>query len=80
MYQCNDCDVIWHKPVLENNSYYESEEYRKSLEGTSEENDFYKLHDKESLDKFLYTGTSIFRNKVVADLGCGCGAFLDYVN
>lgn len=27
-----------------------------------------------------YTGTTIFRNKVVADIGCGCGAFLDYVS
>lgn len=40
---------------------------------------FYKLHDKETLDKLCYTGTTIFRNKVVADIGCGCGAFLDYI-
>lgn len=79
MYQCDDCNVIWHEPIIENSSYYESEEYRKSLEGTSEENDFYKLHDKESLDKFQYTGTTIFRDKIVCDLGCGCGAFLDYI-
>ena len=79
MYQCDDCNLIWHEPIIENSSYYESEEYRKSLEGTSEENDFYKLHDKESLDKFQYTGTTIFRHRIVCDIGCGCGAFLDYL-
>ena len=79
MYQCADCDVIWHDRLLNTQDYYESQEYRKKLEGTSEEKDFYRLHDKETLDKFQYTGTTIFRDKVVADIGCGCGAFLDYL-
>lgn len=80
MYKSKDCEVIWHDPILSNKEYYESQEYRLSLEGTSEESDFYRLHDKESMDKFLYTGTTIFRNKIVADIGCGCGAFLDYIS
>ena len=79
MYQCDDCNVIWHDKVLNIKDFYESQEYRKSLEGSSEEKDFYRLHDKETLDKFQYTGTTIFRNKIVADIGCGCGAFLDYL-
>lgn len=80
MYKCQSCNAIWHDPVLEVKEYYESQEYRQSLEGTSQEEDFYKLHDKESLDKFKYTGTTVFRNGIVADIGCGCGAFLDYVS
>lgn len=80
MYQCTDCGVIWHENIAEDlGRYYESSEYRQSLEGTSEENEFYRRHDKEALDKFLYTGTTIFRNKTVADIGCGCGAFLDFL-
>lgn len=79
MYRCCNCDVIWHEPVFEIGSYYESTEYRKALEGTTDEYDFYRLHDKDNLDKFQYTGTDIFRGKVVADVGCGCGAFLDFV-
>lgn len=79
MYQCCDCDAIWHEKILDIKEYYESEEYRKRLEGTSEATHFYRLHDKESLDKFQYTGTSIFRDKLVADIGCGAGAFLDFV-
>lgn len=79
MYQCGDCDAIWHEQMKNLENYYESTEYRKSLEGTSDEQDFYRMHDGESMQKFLYTGTTIFRGKVVADVGCGCGAFLDYI-
>ena len=80
MYQCPTCGVIWHEDMLEDlNQYYESKEYRRSLEGSSDEDEFYRRHDRESLDKFLYTGTTIFRKKAVADIGCGCGAFLDFL-
>ena len=37
------------------------------------------IHDKECLEKFHYTGTDIFRNKVVADIGCGGGGWLDFL-
>lgn len=81
MFQCNNCNVIWHENKIDDvKEYYETEEYRKELEGSSEEAEFYNLHDKETLDKLNYTGTTIFRNKVVADIGCGCGAFLDYIS
>lgn len=81
MYKCTECGTIWHDHLQEDySSYYESEEYRKRLEGTSEIHDFYKMHDKESMDKFIYTGTEIYRDKIVADIGCGGGAFLDYIN
>ncbi len=79
MYRCNQCKVIWHEPMKALDEYYTSEEYRMSLEGTVCENDFYNLHDKESVDKLLYTGM-VYRNKVVADIGCGCGAFLDLIS
>lgn len=81
MYKCMDCGTIWHEHLQSDySSFYESEEYRKRLEGTSEIQDFYKMHDRESMDKFIYTGTEIYRNKIVADIGCGGGAFLDYIN
>ncbi len=79
MFRCNDCKAIWHKPMKDLDEYYTSEEYRLSLEGTVNENDFYSLHDKESIDKLSYTGM-VFRNKTVADIGCGCGAFLDLIS
>lgn len=80
IYQCNNCSVIWHDNRIENmQQYYESPEYRNILEGGADESLFYTLHDKETLDKLIYTGTDIFRNRVVADIGCGCGAFLDFL-
>lgn len=79
MYRCNQCKVICHEPMMDLDEYYTSKEYRMSLEGTITENDFYNLHDKESIDKLLYTGM-VYRNKVVADIGCGCGAFMDLVS
>ena len=81
MYCCNNCRVIWHENVIEDTEeYYESQEYRASVDGNSEAERFYQLHDKETLDKLNYTGTTIFRGKTVADIGCGAGAFLDYIN
>lgn len=79
MYKCCDCNVIWHEQSKNLEEYYQSDEYRVSLEGSVDENEFYRLHDKESFDKLSYTGM-IFRNKNVADIGCGCGAFLDVVS
>jgi len=80
MYQCRECRIIWHDNVQEDiENYYESTEYRDSLEGSSEIEEFYKLHDKETMAKFSYTGTECFRNKIVADIGCGGGAFLDFL-
>ena len=79
MYRCCACGVIWHEPVHDNETYYESSEYRIQLEGTTEEQDFYRLHDSENYNKFTYTGTTIFRNKNIADIGCGCGSFLDFL-
>ena len=80
LYQCNECGVIWHDLLERDLShYYETETYRMSLEGTVNENDFYSMHDRETLDKLKYTGTGIFRNKIVADIGSGCGSFLDFI-
>ena len=38
---------------------------------------FYKLHDKEQADKLKMLGTEDIRGKIIADVGCGAGSFLD---
>lgn len=81
MYQCARCGTVWHEDLKEDYAaFYGSEDYRQDLEGTSAIEDFYRMHDGESLEKLRYTGTEIFRNQVTADIGCGGGAFLDYVS
>ncbi len=81
IYQCEDCGVIWHeKEDMNLEQYYESTQYRESLEGNSDIEEFYRLHDKETMAKFAYTGAERFRHKTVADIGCGGGAFLDFLS
>lgn len=81
MYQCKNCDAIWHAQILGDiQSFYQSDDYRNSIGEEVLDSEFYKLHDAETLAKFSYTGTEIFRNKTVADIGCGCGAFLDHIH
>lgn len=82
IFRCTDCGVIWHHKTEEKNyeEYYVSEDYRRELESTSDIIDFYRMHDYESFDKFTYVGTEMSRNKIVTDIGCGGGAFLDYLS
>lgn len=81
MYQCNGCGVIWHENTFDNlSTYYESPEYRSTIEGNLDEEQYFAIHDKDSLQKFIYTGTDIFRNKKVCDVGCAMGYFLDFIS
>lgn len=80
MWQCKSCDVIWHDVLSDTKKYYESKEYRNKLEGSSDAEIFYKFHDKETFNKLQYTGTDCFRHKTMADIGCGAGAFLDFLS
>lgn len=80
LYQCKRCKTIWHEQDFDYEQLYQSGSYRQKMGENSHLADFYNLHDDESLDKFKYTETKIFRNRIVADIGCGGGAFMDYVN
>lgn len=76
IYQCEDCGAIYHENT-KNEGFYKSEEYRESMGEKISEYEF--LHDKEVLEKFRYTGTDIYRDRIVADIGCAGGSFLDFV-
>ncbi len=81
MHQCKQCHTIWHETdKQENLDYYQSAEYRNKLENSTEISSYYHLHDKEVLEKLQYTGTELFRNAKVADIGCAGGSFLDFVS
>jgi hypothetical protein len=58
---------------------YESVEYRKLVDGSTGPAAFYQAHDDDQTHKLLLVGIDWFRGRVVADLGCGTGSFLDLV-
>jgi 2-polyprenyl-3-methyl-5-hydroxy-6-metoxy-1,4-benzoquinol methylase len=78
VFKCDNCGVIWHNYVLPDN-YYTSEVYRVTLENSNELEVHYSRHDRDVLKKLSWTGTDIFRNKVVADIGAGGGCFIDFL-
>lgn len=81
MYQCNECGTIHHDFDIEHSAaYYQSKEYREGVDGGTSTKQYHKMHDAEVLPKLEYTGTEVFRDAVVADLGCGGGSFLDYIS
>jgi len=81
VYQCQECKTIFNLAYRdEMDDFYESEEYRKRIDGQSSAKIFYSKYDELTLDKLNITGTGIFRDKVVADIGCGGGAFLDFLS
>ena len=58
---------------------YESDAYRKLVDGGGEAADFHRLHDAEQAEKLALIGTGGLRGKCVADIGCGAGSLLDVV-
>jgi SAM-dependent methyltransferase len=60
-------------------SFYETDEYRATLDQQLSEDAFYEAHDalqRGVLDEILEEG---LRGKVLADVGCGPGGFTDHV-
>jgi 2-polyprenyl-3-methyl-5-hydroxy-6-metoxy-1,4-benzoquinol methylase len=58
---------------------YESAEYRELVDGDASPEAYYRLHDGEQAEKLRLVGPGILRGRVVADVGCGAGSFLDVV-
>jgi 2-polyprenyl-3-methyl-5-hydroxy-6-metoxy-1,4-benzoquinol methylase len=75
---CADCGVFWHKYKTPDN-FYQSGEYRQTIENSNEIADYYARHDGGVLKKLQYTGTDIFRDKTVMDVGAGGGSFWDFI-
>ena len=79
--ECLNCGV---KRLAEDSckgeQIYESKDYRCLVNESINSEGFFQEHDKlqfQNLNTVIQTHS--LRNKVVADIGCGAGSFLDYV-
>jgi 2-polyprenyl-3-methyl-5-hydroxy-6-metoxy-1,4-benzoquinol methylase len=78
--RCGSCLAQALPSIIEDQAaFYESQEYRQEVDEGADVGDYFRLHDGEQVKHFAVAGTSIFRDKVVADIGCGAGSFLDYI-
>jgi len=60
--------------------WYQAGDYRSQVGEGRDQEDFFRLHDREQAARLALIGLERFRGKVVADLGCGGGSFLDAVS
>ena len=79
--RCANCGAIALPNLMgELSTYYETGAYREDVDGEEALDHFYALHDGEQGHKLALIGTDAFRKRVVADIGCGAGSFLDFIS
>jgi len=76
VWKCPNCHVGFLDRTPLN---YEIENYRELVDGDISPEHFYVLHDGEQADILKILGAEKLRGKVIADIGCGAGSFLDLV-
>jgi 2-polyprenyl-3-methyl-5-hydroxy-6-metoxy-1,4-benzoquinol methylase len=77
---CQKCGLQWLPPVQADlQRFYESAEYRKSVDVASDVDTFHKLHDANSVRWLGMMDGGLLRNATLADVGCGAGSLLDAV-
>ena len=78
IFNCNKCNLKFlEKPKKK--SFYETNEYRKKFNNSSEINIYHKLHKSRIKKKIKKIGETKFKKKVVADFGAGGGTFLNNI-
>jgi 2-polyprenyl-3-methyl-5-hydroxy-6-metoxy-1,4-benzoquinol methylase len=80
VFRCDGCGVgFLPSSVGLTPDYYAGREYRETVgEGTDAEA-YFKLHDVEQLDRYPLMNRVPLRDRVVAEVGCAGGSFLDGV-
>ena len=78
VYQCSNCGVqILPSVINDLDSYYRDGTYRDNVNESSDIETYFKLHDAEQLKKYAILENIPLRGKILADVGCGGGSFLD---
>jgi 2-polyprenyl-3-methyl-5-hydroxy-6-metoxy-1,4-benzoquinol methylase len=74
--KCNSCQAVFLKRSPLD---YRSKKYRLTVEGDNSVQNYYLLHNQEQRDNLRVLGMKNAKGKVIADIGCGAGSFLDLV-
>ena len=75
--RCASCGVDRLDPLPVDTAAYESGSYRQAVDGSTDVLQYYLAHDRELAARLGLVGSAALRGKVIADVGCGVGAFLD---
>ncbi len=78
--ECSQCQLVRLAHNPNSSEFYQTSEYRDSYNNTSNPNDYIAMHDCEQPERIQDIGIDAFRHRVVLDIGCGGGAFLDQVS
>lgn len=78
--RCEDCGVErLAEASCKNDDFYHTEEYRRLLDEPTDAAGFFALHDAMQIERLNVIGPQNLRGKIVADIGCAAGSFLDHV-
>ena len=80
VYQCAGCGVQrLEEAACKDDSFYAGKKYRELLGEASNADGFWEKHDIHQLRNLNVFWPHSIRNRVVADIGCAAGSFLDHI-
>lgn len=80
VYRCSACGTNFlPSGIADLDAYYRDGSYRDDVNESSDVARYFQLHDAEQLRKYALLEEVDLRGKIVADVGCGGGSFLDGV-
>ena len=79
VFRCEHCEVEWLPNFSANPEYYQQADYRNEIGESCDIKHYEKLHDQDVRFQFENVPLQSCRDKVVVDVGCGGGLFLDAI-
>jgi SAM-dependent methyltransferase len=79
VWRCRGCGVEFLPPAANLDDYYASDAYRTDVGEQADVNDYFRRHDSEQMPRLALLESTPLRGRVIADVGCGGGSFLDCV-
>ena len=81
IYQCGSCGVQrLEEAACKDDSFYAGKKYRQLLGESSDAEGFWAKHDIHQLRNLNVLWPHSIRNRIVADVGCAAGSFLDHIS